>query len=200
MDRRTNRRTDKASYWVACTRLKTAKMRDKQNGTIKILDLSYSVQNLSFNVFVWLNILSLDVMLRRRLNVSGFFIFWLQGKKMFATTEKKWILSSKGTIHSPVKNGNWFFSVFIFFETRKWFHQSTTTDIPNHENKANFLPNFTISFESAKNMRERNLVLFCGIGWLPKLWPFSGDEPCHYLSFGTTHETFLGTLPWWAWK
>ena len=74
-------------------------------------------QNYSFNVFMRMNILSLDIMLRRRLNVSGFFICWHQGKKMLAKTEKKWILSSKGTIHFPVKNGNWFFP-FSFFSKR----------------------------------------------------------------------------------
>ena len=153
---------------------------------------------------MWLNILSLDIMLRRRLNVSCFFIFWPQGKKCLLKRGRSEFLVAKAPVIFPPKTGTDFFC-FHFFQNalsceRKWFHQATTTDIPNLKSKPKFLPNFTVSIESARNMRQRNLVLFCGMGCLLKLRPFLGDKPCHSLSFGTMHETFLGTMPWRAWK
>ena len=75
----------------------------------------------------------------------------------------------------PPKTGTDFFRYHFFQNAlsceRKRFHQATTTDIPNHENKPNFLPNFTISFESARNMRERNLVFFVGLGGYSSFGP-----------------------------
>ena len=88
-------------------------------------------------------------------------------------------LSQEKTFRSPFifppKTGTDFFRNHFFQNAlsceRKRFHQAMTIDIPNRENKPNFLPNFTISFESARNMRECNLVFFVGWGGYSSFGP-----------------------------
>ena len=57
-------------------------------GQLKLMISASFDRKKSFKVFVYLNISHLYVMLSRRLNVSGFLIFWTQEKKMLAETEK----------------------------------------------------------------------------------------------------------------
>ena len=114
-------------------------------------------------------------MQRQRFNVSRLLFFCPQEKKVFAKTEKKRILYSKGSGHFRAKNRNLFFR-FHFFQNAlscewKWLHQATPTDVPNLKNDHNFLANFSVYVESAKYVWKSNLVIFVGLRDYPSMGP-----------------------------
>ena len=144
-------------------------------------------------------------MIRRQLNVSGFLFFCPQEKKLYAKTEKKRILHSKGPSHFCAKNRNRFFFIFIFFKTRWVASGNDCTRQPPPmswvvKTIKIFYQILSFPLRAPETCGSAIWCFFCGMGWLLKPGPFSGDKPRHYLSFGTMHESFLGTQPWWAWK